>query len=393
MPCLIKSSTEKSPGIATFTYNEITSPLFKKKKVRNFLNNNKDWIFGVHLQGSYERLSEFPYYDWQSFILCYDLNSKYLKNVNNKKKIDISCHNFINIYNLETKKKYWDLCIISRDAEIKRISYTVKLIKKIIEKKKDIKILIIVPDQREFGFFNNIEKNSYYNLIPKLFKNNDLKKIDFISSNVNTFGNSPLSEKTIFKFLSETKYIMLNSKKEGINRSLIQGFCYGTKAIINNDLESEIVKLYLNNENSIFINDNLSESADIIISNLDKYVYSDEIVQYFRSNFSNNISVQKLKTYIEKILIEKNYQLDGNWYLNNLSQRLCGHGNLNDFQFRFKEYYFFDWFRKAKNVQSNFDGEDDFYSYKIYDEPSFYKKIIINLKKFLKNIIIKYYVK
>ena len=186
---------------------------------------------------------------------------------------------------------------------------------------------------------------------------------------------------------------MLNSKKEGINRSLIQGFCYGTKAIINNDLESEIVKLYLNNENSIFINDNLSESADIIISNLDKYVYSDEIVQYFRSNFSNNISVQKLKTYIEKILIEKNYQLDGDWYLNNLSQRLCGHGNLNDFQFRFKEYYFFDWFRKAKNVQSNFDGEDDFYSYKIYDEPSSYKKIIINLKKFLKNIIIKYYVK
>ena len=41
MPCLIKSSTENCPGIATFTYNEITSPLFKKK-IQNFLNNNKD---------------------------------------------------------------------------------------------------------------------------------------------------------------------------------------------------------------------------------------------------------------------------------------------------------------------------------------------------------------
>ena len=179
---------------------------------------------------------------------------------------------------------------------------------------------------------------------------------------------------------------MLNSKKEGINRSLIQGFCYGTKAIINNDLESEIVELYLNNENSIFINDNLLESADIIINNLDKYVYSPEILQHFRSIFSNNISVPKLKKYIEKILIEKNYKLEGEWYLNNLSQRLCGHGNLNNFQFIFKEYYFFDWFEKAKNVQSDFVGEDDFFSYKIDDKPSFYEKITINFKKFLKKI-------
>ena len=124
----------------------------------------------------------------------------------------------------------------------------------------------------------------------------------------------------------------------------------------------------MRNEIGIFINDNLLESADIIINNLEKYVYSPEILQHFRSNFSNNISVPKLKNYIEKILIEKNYKLDGDWYLDNLSQRLCGHGNLNDFQFKFKEYYFFDWFEKAKNVKSNFIGEDDFYSYKINDE-------------------------
>ena len=283
----------------------MNSPLFKKKKIKNFLNNNKEWIFGIHLQGSYERLKEFPYEDWQSFILCYNQNSKYLKNIDNQKKIDLSCQNFINIYGIETNKKYWDLCIISRDSEIKRISYTVELIKKLLNNKKDIKILIIVPDNRAFGIFNSSNKNSYFNLIPKMFNNDELKKIDFISSNVNSFGNFPLSEKTVFKFLSESKYTMINSKKEGINRTLIQGFCYGTKAIVNNDLESEIVELYLDDENSIFINDDLANSADKIVKGLNKYVYSKELMQHFRSIFSNDTSTQKLKNYLEKLLIHK----------------------------------------------------------------------------------------
>ena len=387
MPCLIKSFTKNCPGLVTFTYNEMNSPLFKKKKIKNFLNNNKEWIFGIHLQGSYERLKEFPYEDWQSFILCYNQNSKYLKNINNQKKIDLSCQNFINIYGIETNKKYWDLCIISRDSEIKRISYTVELIKKLLNNKKDIKILIIVPDNRAFGIFNNSNKNSYFNLIPKMFNNDELKKIDFISSNVNSFGNFPLSEKTVFKFLSESKYTMINSKKEGINRTLIQGFCYGTKAIVNNDLESEIVELYLDDENSIFINDDLANSADKIVKGINKYVYSKELMQHFRSIFSNETSIQKLKDYLEKLLIHKGYNLKGEWFLKDLSTRLCGHGNINSFQIYYNENYFYDWFEKAKKVQDNFDCEDDFYSFKIKDKPNFYTKILGKTKDLLKKLM------
>ncbi len=387
MPCLIKSLTKNCPGLVTFTFNEMISPLFKKKKIKNFLINSKDWIFGIHLQGSYERLKEFPHEDWQSFILCYHQNSRYLKNINIGKKIDLSCQNFINIYNFDTNKKYWDLCVISRDAEIKRISYTVKLIKKLLKIKKDIKILIIVPDHREFGAPYILKENSYFNLIPKLFSNNELKKIDFISSNVNSFGNFPLSEKTVFKFLSESKYTMINSKKEGINRTLIQGFCYGTKAIVNNDLESEIVELYLDKENSIFISDDLEDSADKIVKHLDKYVYSDELVKHFRSIFSNDISIEKLKKYLKKLLIDKSYDFEGDWHLNNLSTRLCGHGNINSFQFYHNENYFFEWFEKARKVQSNFDGEDDFYSFKIKDEPNLWIKTFDRTKKLIKKLL------
>ena len=387
MPCLIKSLTKNCPGLVTFTFNEMTSPLFKKKKIKNFLKNNKDWVFGIHLQGSYERLKEFPYEDWQSFILCYNQNSKYLKNINNNKKIDLSCQNFINIYNFDTDKKYWDLCVISRDAEIKRISYTVKLIKRLLKIKKNIKILVIVPDHREFGASKILKENSYFKLIPKLFGNNELKKIDFISSNVNSFGNFPLSEETVFKFLSESKYTMINSKKEGINRTLIQGFCYGTKAIVNNDLESEIVELYLDEENSIFISEDLNDSANKIVKNLDRYVYSDELVQRFRSIFSNHISTEKLKKYLKKLLTNKSYNFEGDWYLNNLSTRLCGHGNINSFQFYHNENYFFEWFEKAEKAQNNFDCEDDFYSFKIKDELNFYTKTLDDTKNLLKKLI------
>ena len=120
MPCLLKLPKKDSPGIVTFNTSEYFSDLFKKKELINFLKENKKWIFGVNLSGSYERLREFPDESWLSFIMCYSLKSPYLDNINIKKKIDISYINFLEIYDFELKKKNWDICIVSRDAEIKR---------------------------------------------------------------------------------------------------------------------------------------------------------------------------------------------------------------------------------------------------------------------------------
>ena len=138
-------------------------------------------------------------------------------------------------------------------------------------------------------------KKDYFDEIKIKFNYEELKKIDFISSNINSFGNSPLSESTIFKFLSESKFSMINSKKEGINRSIIQGFCYGTKAIINEDLESELVGLYLNEQNTVFIDNDIKASARKIIKNVDQYEYSEKITKEFSPRFSSDISKIKLK--------------------------------------------------------------------------------------------------
>ena len=75
MPCLLKLPKKNSPGIVTFNTGELFSSLFKKKKIQKFINNKNDWVFGINLSGSYERLQNFPNPDWLSFILCYSKNS------------------------------------------------------------------------------------------------------------------------------------------------------------------------------------------------------------------------------------------------------------------------------------------------------------------------------
>ena len=73
MPCLLKISEKKSPGLVSFNTTELFSPLFEKK-ILNFLNKTEKWIFGVDLSGSYERLEDFPDKDFIDFMLCYSKN-------------------------------------------------------------------------------------------------------------------------------------------------------------------------------------------------------------------------------------------------------------------------------------------------------------------------------
>lgn len=390
MPCLIKLPKKNSPGIVTFNTNELFSDLFKKKVLINFLRKNKRWIFGVNLSGSYERLKDFPDESWVSFIMCYSLKSPYLNNIDTKKKIDISYINFLEIYDFELKKKNWDICIVSRDSEIKRISYTVRLIKSLLKKNENIRILIVVPDTRstyEKTSFNIFNKESYFNIVSTLLSNNEKKNIDFISCDTNIFGNYALSEKTLYRFISESKYVMINSKKEGINRAIIEGLCYGSKAIVHSDLESELDVLYLNNENTIFIDEDLDSSSKKIISGLKNFNINSEDINKYRDIFSSIYSKEKIKIYLQTLFENNSLSMDGKWYLNNLSKRLCNHGSKGLYTIQYSSKKFFEWFNKIEKLDEDFIDEDNMYEYRFEDKPnlfqyskSFLKKIIFCLK-------------
>ena len=48
MPCLLKISEKKSPGLVSFNTTELFSPLFKKKKYL-ILNKTEKWILSNFL--------------------------------------------------------------------------------------------------------------------------------------------------------------------------------------------------------------------------------------------------------------------------------------------------------------------------------------------------------
>jgi len=397
MPCLLKLPKNNSPGIVTFNTDEFFSDLFKKKELINFFQKNKKWIYGVNLSGSYERLKNFPDKDWLSFIMGYSFESPYLKNINIKKITNISYINFLEIYNFDVNKKYWDICVVSRNAEIKRISYTVKLIKYLLKKKKNIKILMIVPDSRSIFQKMNLnifKKDNYYNLVLNLLSNDEKKKVDFVSCDVSIFGNHALSEKTLYRFFSESKYVMLNSKKEGINRAIIEGLCHGANAIVHSDLESELDVLYLNNENTIFIDENLEVSSEKIIQKLEDFDVKSENINKYRDMFSNTNSKKKIETFFQKIFKSNSLPIDGKWYLHNLSQRLCNHGNRGIYTIKYSKKNFFEWFQKIEKLDENFIDEDNMYDYVFEDKPNFLQYLNLQLyktkgylKKIIKNIL------
>ena len=111
--------------------------------------------------------------------------------------------------------------------------------------------------------------------------------------------------------------------------------------------------MYLNEQNTVFIDNDIKASARKIIKNVDQYEYSEKITKEFNSRFSSDISKIKLKNYFVELLKSKSLKVDGYWYLDNLGYRLCGHGNLNSFQFLFNEKYFLIGLQELTQLDQN----------------------------------------
>ena len=81
MVCLLKQKTDSSPGIIVFSSDEwIFGVISRSKKIRTILeesNKNKEWIYGVHLQGNYSFLKQWPLTPWLDFVMC--MNQLYEK--------------------------------------------------------------------------------------------------------------------------------------------------------------------------------------------------------------------------------------------------------------------------------------------------------------------------
>ena len=60
---------------------------------------------------------------------------------------------------------------------------------------------------------------------------NEKKRIDFICSPEDLFGNFPLTDNTIYNLISLSKNLLLTSHQEGTPRVIIEAICLNTKII------------------------------------------------------------------------------------------------------------------------------------------------------------------
>lgn len=375
MPTLLKKKTSNSPGIISFTHNEaLWGVSAKYPKIRNLLiekSAKNEWIFGVHIQGDCNFLEKWPQEQWQSFYLWPNKNEKYLKNIDPSKILPYTCVNFLKKFNLENSKKTWDLCIISRPSEIKRIKETLLIVRELMNLNKDLTCLFIVPDPRKINEGENTYKinkidKTFFNNPLKFFNAEELKNLSFISTSQNSFGKFPIQDHLVSTLLSQSKFLFLYSHKEGVPRVIGESLMSGTPCIVSKNLKSGLNNI-LNETNTLFIDDNLEIATKQIhnaILNYKNYNFDKKVIN---SIFSYNENIDKFKKDLSKLFIQNDLEDPKDWIFNDLPQRLACHGMKNNYQLMNNDKLFLKWFNKIDNFENVtdlfFDDMSDFTDY------------------------------
>ena len=412
MPVLLKNKTKNSPGIICFNHNEalfgVPAKFNNVKKILTKLSLNREWVFGVHVQGDLSWYGKWKREGWQDFFMWSNKNDFFLEDVAKEDITELTCINFYNnkIFKKRDELKIYDLCNISRFSSIKKIDLTLSIFKKILEHNINLKLLLIAPYpslENRFNFLSKEERyiNNTLKNIKNIFNTQELNQIDFICSNSNFFGNFPVKNETLYNLIHSSKNLLLNSHQEGVPRVIIEALCLNTKVIISNKLKSGIQK-YLNYKNSFVFNEienkySADENASLISNQIIDYINRKDLIDIKdnQSNFFNeDINIPRLKNFFSTIFNKKKNNFDNkeeDWHLYNLNKRLACHGHSMDLYFYNNDKAFFNWFEKIKNAQNN-RCEDFLYgeSSKLDKKINYTKKIIFWIRYYTSRIIYKF---
>ncbi len=395
MPIVLKTRTEKSPGIIVFTHNEILRGVIKKsKKIEDILieqNHKKKWIFGIHIQGDCSNLNSWPYKEWQNFFMWPNKNEKFLKNIPSKKITELTCINFLNkgIKKFSNINKKNEIISITRFSSLKNIQLTLEIFKKLSDKNSNYKFILIAQKKEpKARIFSNIELK-YFKETERMIENiknkSKYKNIEFLINNTDETGLFPIAEEEIYKNIAESKNLILNSYREGVPRVLVEAICLNTKVIISNKLRYGLSK-YLDTNNS-FIYDEKNKNIDEIVDDINKELIKESkiIIENEEFNkFDENINKRKLFNFLSEISIKKNIKLEDinhdSWKMENLKYRLACHFKKANHQILKSESLFINWFNKANNDKFY---EDINYSY-LFNKDDF--DIFLEARYFFKRL-------
>lgn len=337
MATVIKQRSKGSPGVAVLTSNELLFGVIGKskralKKIQGLRSSGK-WIFGVHINGSFHGKNiEVP--PCISFVLCGDIQAVFLENVTQPifaRSAEYFVHHPSD--NEACVGKEWDLIVVSRISEAKRFAETIDILTELLKLNPSLRIKVIATYCAE----NSTEKAYVAESAQKL-KELLRYEVSVAAIDSTLFGFFPLSNKDIQSTIARARGLLITSKHEGGPRVLAEAAILGVPIYISEGLKSNLQSLF-ESLGVIKIPEGCVAGAAALNRHLSECFTRERAIKVFNPE-SNRAG---LKNDIEMLLRKSGFDVDGVWYLDDLSVRLPGHSRVRNLQILHSEKLFNDW--------------------------------------------------
>src|SRR4051794_36352960 len=356
MPCLLKAHDGASPGLITFTHNEVLrGAVAQSQDVRDHLartHADGSWLYGVHIQGDVSAAGVWPLQDWQSFVMWPDLDAPFLHGLPEERLLAINCANLLPEPAETGRERKWDVCVLTRPSAIKRPVTSLRIIKHLVEARPHSEFVVIAHDPRDVTLGRRLYERQavdreFFELPRRLFTARELARISFIASSTQAFGNLPLASSFVAEILSRSRLLLLTSHSEGTPRAIGEALLAGTPCAVSRRLTSGLNR-FLGDRNALFVSDDPAEAAGEMARALDHSGRFAIDADDTRRLFSAAVNVPRLRSRLSALIEQTRRPVTGEWYLEDLHLRLAGHGEKINYQLMEGGGAFFAWLEAAQ---------------------------------------------
>jgi len=268
MVLLWKKPENNSKGIIIFTHKEINNSFIP------FNNLKKQYFIGIHIGCWYTKivpnyvdfvLGSINQIQYKQTVPVIPYNSrnflpKYFDKIEGKNKESLiksikkfkeyskyPLNNIIENINKNEKEKYWDIITVAKPHHVKKLDLFLREIKKCMQKKEDLKVLIIsaiAPNE-------HAHKNHHHDLekiIKKDFTVNESNNITLLRPECGT--NEGIDNEYIYPFYQWSKVFCFFTEFEGESRVTHEALCCGLAVVCYKNLKGGASE-YLDKKNSI----------------------------------------------------------------------------------------------------------------------------------------------
>ena len=222
---------------------------------------------------------------------------------------------------LGLKNKFYDIICVSRVVKWKNVPYLLKGLRKLYDKGKYYKTLIVVPkaENETVEHFDTDIVKQY----EEMFTYEERKNITLlrISSELGFLGISP---QTINWFYNNSKVLYIGSKSEGGCRVTHEALLCGCDIVYYKNHQGPMVD-YLTEKNSTTFDD--YDSVDVALEKaIESYEYLPTRNDEYEKLLSERYAEEKLIPHFTKLYAKHNLPFDGKLInCDNLSNRLPAH--------------------------------------------------------------------